>query len=129
MGEFLLDTHTLLWWLNDDPALSRPAANAIGDPANTIYVSAASIWEIATKVRIGKLTDNSQIVARMPSLLQAEKFTGLPIGLEHARMAGSMAGQHRDPFDRMLAAQASLDGLTLISNDRAFDGFDIDRLW
>lgn len=125
----LLDTHALLWWLDGDPQLSETARAAIGEMQNLVYVSAGSAWEIATKVRIGKLPGAVEVAERLPEILTEQAFAALPIGLEHARRAGRLPGAHRDPFDRMLIAQAQIEGLTLVSNESLFDTFGIIRLW
>lgn len=125
----LLDTHALLWWLNGDMRLSLPARGAIADQQTVVLVSAASAWEIATKVRIGKLAGAVYVIEHLPEILADQSFLHLPISLDHARRAGLMAGVHRDPFDRMLIAQAQIDGLTLVSNEVLFDTFGVQRLW
>ena len=127
--DLLLDTHALLWWLDGDPDLSAPARQAIGDPGNAVLVSAASAWEIATKVRIGKLPDAVYVAEHFAQILDDQSFRDLPITVAHARRAGSMPGEHRDPFDRMLIAQAQIEGLTLVSNETLFDRFGVQRLW
>ena len=95
----LLDTHALLWWLDGDERLSKAARQAIADPKATIFVSAASAWEIATKVRIGKLPGAIEVADRLSSILADQSFKPLAIGIEHARRAGLMPGEHRDPQD------------------------------
>ena len=125
----LLDTHTLLWWLGGDDALSAVAREAIGEAGNDIFVSTASVWEIATKHRIGKLPGAAAIVGDLGGALAEQGFMELPIGLRHGQVAGSLAGAHRDPFDRMLIAQAMLENLVLVSNELAFDAFGVVRLW
>ena len=125
----LLDTHTLLWWLGGDGALSAVAREAIGEAGNDIFVSAASGWEIATKHRIGKLPGAAAIVGDLGGALAEQGFMELPIGLRHGQVAGSLAGAHRDPFDRMLIAQAMLENLVLVSNELGFDAFGVVRLW
>jgi PIN domain nuclease of toxin-antitoxin system len=125
----LLDTHALLWWLDGDERLSTSARQAIADPKATIFVSAASAWEIATKVRIGKLPGAIEVADRLSSILADQSFKPLAIGIEHARRAGLMPGEHRDPFDRMLIAQAQIELLCLVSNEKCFDSFGIKRLW
>jgi PIN domain nuclease of toxin-antitoxin system len=125
----LLDTHALLWWLNGDMRLSLPARGAIADQQTVVLVSAASAWEIATKVRIGKLAGAIYVIEHLPEILADQSFLHLPISLDHARRAGLTAGVHRDPFDRMLIAQAQIDGLTLVSNEVLFDTFGVQRLW
>jgi PIN domain nuclease of toxin-antitoxin system len=125
----LLDTHALLWWFTDDPQLSDTARRAILDPANDIAVSAASAWEVATKVRLGKLPHAEAALPRWRELLAADGFDRAPIRQEHGLRAGSYASTHRDPFDRILAAQAELDDYVLGTLDAAFAGFPVRTLW
>ncbi|WP_297917502.1 type II toxin-antitoxin system VapC family toxin [Metallibacterium sp.] len=126
----LLDTHALLWWLTDDARLSVPARQAIGDEQNTIYVSAASIWEISTKQRIGKMPHLTQdFVLRLPDVLAEERFTELAVSARHALRAGLHSAAHRDPFDRMLAAQAEIELAALVSSDESMVEFGIPLLW
>jgi PIN domain nuclease of toxin-antitoxin system len=128
-ARLLLDTHALLWWLDGDEHLSLPAREAIADHQTVVLVSAASVWEIATKIRIGKLAGAIHVVEHLPEILDSQDFYHLPISLDHARRAGLMPGAHRDPFDRMLIAQAQIEGLTLVSNETLFDTFGVARLW
>ena len=125
----LLDTHALLWWLAQPDRLSPAAHGAIADPGNRVHVSAASGWEIATKVRLGKLPAASELLNDLAQLLVAQGFELLPITLLHGLHAGSYPMAHRDPFDRLLAAQAELDGLTLVSLDPALEAFPCCLLW
>ena len=125
----LLDTHALLWWLFDDPKLSARARDCIRSPASDVYVSSASAWEVATKLRLGKLPEAREAAEQLPALIRRARFTPLPITLEHAHRAGNLPAVNRDPFDRMLAAQASLEGLSLVTLDPAFALFDVQTLW
>ena len=125
----LLDTHALLWWLDGDKRLSKPARDFIGEEANAIFVSAASAWEIATKVRIGKLPGAVEVASDLARCLTSQGFTELPISLADGARAGSLPGPLRDPFDRMLIAQAQALDVALISNETVFDGYGIRRLW
>jgi PIN domain nuclease of toxin-antitoxin system len=126
----LLDTHAFLWWVFADPKLSRHARTAIDDDVeNDVFLSAASAWEIATKHRIGKLPDAHVVANDIPGTLAAEGFNQLAISVRHAQRAGNLVGHHQDPFDRMLIAQAILEDLTLVSNERAFDAYGVSRLW
>ena len=127
--ELLLDTHALLWWLAEPDRLSPAAHQAISDPANRVHVSAASGWEIATKVRLGKLPATSELLDDLPQLLAAQGFETLPVTLLHGLHAGRYSMAHRDPFDRLLAAQAELGGLTLVSLDPALQSFPCNLLW
>ena len=125
----LLDTHALLWWWTDDPRLSATARAAIADESNEVFVSAASAWEVATKHRLGKLKEVPQAMARFAELVTADGFTPLPIDHRHALRAGSNPQEHRDPFDRMLAAQSEIEDLTLVTCDAALAAFGGKRLW
>lgn len=125
----LLDTHALLWWWLDDPRLSRRAHAAIGDEDNEILVSAASAWEISTKARIGKFGDLPDATRRFSELLAADGFLSLPVTHAHALKAGSWESDHRDPFDRMLAAQSRLEGLPLVTADPALAAYEGKRFW
>jgi PIN domain nuclease of toxin-antitoxin system len=126
---FLLDTHALLWWLAEPDRLSPAAHTAIADATARIVVSAASGWEIATKVRLGKLPAAVELLSDLPELLAAQGFELLPIQLLHGLRAGSYPMAHRDPFDRLLAAQAELANLTLVSLDPALQPFPCQVLW
>jgi PIN domain nuclease of toxin-antitoxin system len=125
----LLDTHAFLWWLSGDEALSVGARTAIAAEENSIFVSAASAWEIMTKHRIGKLSGVAAIVLGLDLAIADQGFVGLAISVRHAQVAGGLPGPHRDPFDRMLVAQAMLENLTLVSNERPFDAYGVARLW
>ena len=125
----LLDTHALLWWLADDPALSAPALRLISDPANTMLVSAASAWEVATKVRIGRLPTAVQLVADFEGWLKRERFDPLGVSVDHAIRAGQLPGPHKDPFDRMLIAQALAENVPLVSDETIFDSYAVRRVW
>jgi PIN domain nuclease of toxin-antitoxin system len=125
----LLDTHAFLWWLAGDRKLPRRAREAIADPDEEVLVSAVSAWEITTKYRIGKLPGASAIVSDIAGAIASQAFTSLAITVVHAQRAGTLVGDHRDPFDRMLIAQARSEDLTLVSNEALFDAFGVTRLW
>lgn len=125
----LLDTHALLWWLDGDRRLSPKARSALADDSNTVLVSAASAWEIATKVRIGKLPGAVDVAADVAGIVRGQGFEALEITLVHAQRAGGLPGTHRDPFDRMLIAQAHLENLPLVSDDAVFDEYGVTRFW
>jgi PIN domain nuclease of toxin-antitoxin system len=125
----LLDTHALIWWLAGDPALSPRASEAIANEANPVAISAASAMEIATKVRIGKLPDAALLAQDFESIIAAQGFDELPITPRHARLAGAMNIAHKDPFDRLLIAQAQAEDMVLVSNEALFDGFAVRRIW
>jgi PIN domain nuclease of toxin-antitoxin system len=119
----LLDTHVLLWWRLQEP-LAPPAADAIADPRNDVFVSAASIWEAEIKAAAGKLRLGVDLVEQVSDA----RFRGLPIELQHGVAAARLPPHHRDPFDRMLIAQAKAEGLTLVSRDPVFGAYGIPLL-
>ena len=114
MKRLLLDTQTLLWWLADDPRLGKEARSAISESRNDVYVSAASNWEISIKKSVGKLAAPDDI----DRVVEEEGFIKLPITLFHGDQAGMLPKHHKDPFDRMLVAQAQAEGLIMITSDR-----------
>jgi len=125
----LLDTHALLWWLLDSPELSRAAAAAISAPEQRVLVSAATAWELGTKYRIGKLPEAQDIVANLPQYLRKQRFEVLPISVEHALAAGQLPGPHRDPFDRMLMAQAQIERAGVVTVDPVFKDYGLAVVW
>lgn len=125
----LLDTHALLWWLAGDDRLTLRARSVIADRRHEIVVSAASAWEIATKHRIGKLPGAGPLAVDFAREIERQGFTPLDISLDHAQSAGALPGAHRDPFDRMLIAQARDERLALVSRETAFDDYGITRIW
>ena len=127
--QLLLDTHALLWWLAEPDRLSPAAYAASRDPATSVVVSAASGWEIATKVRLGKLPAARELLDDLPGLLAAQGFQLLPITLQQGLHAGGYPMPHRDPFDRLLAAQAEHAKLTLVTVDPALEAFPCRLLW
>jgi len=127
MKGYLLDTQVFLWWLSDDSRLGKVARNIIADPDKTIYVSAASAWEIAIKKALGKL----KAPAELAEILEEEGFLELPILFRHAEYLEKLPWHHKDPFDRILIAQALAENLILITADRKFElyGISLVRLW
>ncbi|MBM4213787.1 MAG: type II toxin-antitoxin system VapC family toxin [Gammaproteobacteria bacterium] len=125
----LLDTHTLLWWWTDSPRLSGTAREVIAGPENEVFVSAASIWEMRTKQRLGKLSLLPDLGVHVGEFLQKSRFTVLDIGWRQALAAGGYPAEHRDPFDRMLAAQSALEALPLVTRDPVFSAFGNPCLW
>ena len=125
----LLDTHAFLWWIADSGRLSGPARTVIADELNDIVVSAASAWEIATKFRIGKLPGCEAVAVDVAGHIAGQGFEEVAIGVAGAERAGRLPGPHRDPFDRMLAAQALARELPVVSVDPVFDRFGVIRLW
>jgi PIN domain nuclease of toxin-antitoxin system len=126
---YLLDTHALLWWWTDDPQLSAHARSLIADEGHEIFVSAASAWEIATKHRLGKLPEANGAMPRFNELIQADGFRHLPVSYLHALKAGAYPHVHRDPFDRMLAAQSEIEALPLVTCDSALAAFGTRMIW
>lgn len=124
----LLDTHTLLWWLSDDRALTRTARSVIADTSNALFVSAASAWEIATKVRLKKL-QASELVEDFYGYMERDGFQLLSISVEHGIRAGLLPGPLKDPFDRMFIAQSQTENLPIIGNEAAFEAYGIRRIW
>ena len=120
----LLDSHVIIWWLENPSELTPAARAAIADPANEAYVSSASIWEIGLKATKGKL----RIAAEFPALLRGDGFVDLPIHARHAERTLSMPAHHGDPFDRMLVAQALEENLTLVSRDRWIPAYGVPHL-
>ena len=126
---YLLDTHVFLWWLFDDPKLSSISQSIIRDPKNIICISSASAWEIATKYRLGKLPEAGEVATDIIGWIQKACFESMPITTEHAQLAGSWRVNHRDPFDRMLAAQSKIESSVLVTIDKAFELFEIEKIW
>ena len=125
----LLDTHTLIWWMTDNPLLSGNARAAIEGSANQPFVSAVSAWEIATKVRLGRLPAATDLVQNFVEDLKERGIEILPVSAQHGLRAGLLPGPHKDPFDRMLLAQAEAEGVPIVSNDLALDGYGVPRIW
>lgn len=126
---YLADTHALIWYLTGSQMLPVSARATIEDDAHDILVSAATAWEITTKHRLGKLPDVAMIASDVEGALTRQGFRPLSISMKHAELSGRLPGPHRDPFDRMLIAQALTDNLILISNETRFDAFGVQRLW
>jgi PIN domain nuclease of toxin-antitoxin system len=126
--EVLLDTHAVIWWFEGATGLSKRASSIIASSSNLILISAAVGWELAIKVNIGKFNTPS-LVQELSQLVEREGFAELPISLEHAVRAGLLPLHHRDPFDRLLVAQAQAMGAPILSADRALDAYDVRRIW
>ena len=127
--DLLLDTHAFLWWLDGDRRLSKAVRQFIEQRQGDVFVSAATAWEVTTKVRIGKLPGAVEVASDFLDALASQEFIGLDVTVAHAHRAGSMAGRVRDPFDRMLIAQAAIEDMALASNERTFDAYGVRRLW
>lgn len=124
----ILDTHIFLWWLFDDPRLSASLRTGLIDVDRKILVSSASVWEIATKHRLGKLPQAGAVARNVPDWILKAGFSPLPISPSHAQLAGAWEHPHRDPFDRMLAAQAKIEGLPLATDDPVLKSFEIETV-
>lgn len=125
----LLDTHAFLWWIRDDPRLSPRSAALIADGANQVHVSAASVWEIAVKARLGRVEVPEPVDRFLVAQLQANAFLPLPIHFRHALGLAALPDVHRDPFDRILVAQAIAEDLTLVSGDRILRDYPVAVEW
>ena len=127
--KLLLDTHAFLWWLAGNRQLSPAARRAVEDTSNDVVVSAATAWEITTKHRVGKLSEAEPVALDVTGSIASQGFDELAITVEDAERAGRLPDTHRDPFDRMLIAQALAHNLTVVSVDAVFDGYGVSRLW
>jgi len=126
---FLLDTHTFLWWITDDPHLSERARQVISDPENDIFLSAASGWEMAIKTQLGKLQLPDHFEQFIAEQLFRNNITSLPVMMSHALHVQSLPLHHRDPFDRLLIAQSQLEKMSIITTDSAFADYDVEIVW
>ena len=127
----LLDTHAFLWWVTPESKIPRRASEMIGDKANEIYISVATGWEIAIKKKLRRLEVPDDLSGFMASQIAKNGFRVLPIAMEHALETFALPDSpgHRDPFDRLLAAQAKVENLAIVSADRHFDGYGVERVW
>ncbi len=127
--KLLLDTHTFLWFIGDKPNLSSEAIAHINDVNNDLFLSIASVWEMAIKVRLGKLQVPQPFEPFITNQLKRNRISSLDITIAHTALIATMALHHRDPFDRLLIAQAMVEQVPIISGDEAFDAYGISRLW
>jgi PIN domain nuclease of toxin-antitoxin system len=125
VNRLLVDTHALLWWLIDDAGLSQTAREALSDPVNDVLVSTASVWEIAIKRALGKLGAPDDL----PEHIEAQGFGWLAVQAEHAWRVGDLPTHHRDPFDRLLVAQALVEQIPIVSADARFAAYGVDTRW
>ncbi len=125
----LLDTHAFLWFVLNDPRLSETARGLLSDPNNDVLLSPASYWEIAIKVRLGKYQVPGSFEDFMTDQIVRNQFTVLPIAVSHAAVVAGLPFHHRDPFDRLLIAQAMTESVPIVSIDAEFDAYGIQRLW
>jgi PIN domain nuclease of toxin-antitoxin system len=121
----LLDTHALVWALAEPERIAEAARREIADSANDVYVSAATAWEIAIKVGLGKLAVAPDLKDWLPDQLSAARFVPLPVSVAHALGVERLPRHHRDPFDRLLIAQAVVEGMTIVTRDRIFDRYSV----
>lgn len=129
MRGLLLDTQALLWFLLDDSRLSANAREAIVAPDGQVFISPASLWEIAIKVSLGKYELPMPFAAFWEAQLPANDFTLLPISVSHAEQVAKLPFYHRDPFDRLIIAQARVQGIPVVGNDTTFDHYQVKRIW
>lgn len=127
--KLLLDTHAFLWWIGDDRRLSQPARGAIADPGNEVSFSAASAWELAIKAGLGRIEMDDPLGPFLEEQTKRNGFRVLPVLLGHAVAVAELPPHHRDPFDRLLVAQALAEGMTLVSGDRALRKYEAPVLW
>ncbi len=127
--KLLLDTHTFLWWITDDPQISAKALELMGDSQNDLYWSAASTWEVAIKYALGRLPLPNAPAIFLPAELGKNRIESLPIVDTHAFQAGLLPRHHRDPFDRMLVAQAQVETLGIVSNDTKIRLYNVNVYW
>jgi PIN domain nuclease of toxin-antitoxin system len=121
----LIDSHALVWWFENSPALSIPARNAIADPSNEVLISVAAVWELMIKVSTGKLS----LPADIERMVVGEGFAVLPISFVHLRGIPALLRIHRDPFDRMMIAQALAEGIPIATSDRVFAAYGVQIVW
>jgi len=125
----LLDTHSFLWFVGGDARLSAPAQQTIEDLSNEIFISTASLWEIAIKVNLGKLDLGAPYEQFVPAELQRQKIAVFPIAVAHLSVVARLPLHHRDPFDRLIIAQALTEGMPVITVDEVFDDYGVQRIW
>ncbi len=126
MKSYLLDTHILLWWLCNSPRLSTQIQKLIADPSNEIYISPASVWEASIKRTLGKLEfDNEELLTAIDS----SGFREIAVTVRHGLIAGGLPRYHEDPFDRMLIAQAQVEGFSIITHDAKFKHYNVPIIW
>ena len=123
-----MDTNALLWWLADSDRLAQAAREVLSSPDNVVYVSAVTAWEIAIKVAIGRLPVPPNVASWLPRQMEINRLAPLPITIGHAALVETLPPHHRDPFDRLLIAQARAGGLTLMSGDSVFSRYDVDLI-
>ena len=125
----LLDTHAYLWWIAGSDRLSAAANDAVTNSGNEVFFSAASAWEIATKHRLGRLPEAQPVIQNILTSIESVGFEELPISVRGGELAGSLPNYHQDPFDCIIIAQALIRNLAIVSNERIFDRYGINRIW
>jgi len=125
----ILDTHAFLWWVIDSPELSQSARSVMGDSTNELYLSAASGWEIAIKTKLGRLEIAGDLEKLIPEQMVLNAISGLPVQMSHALHVFKLPDLHRDPFDRILIAQARLEEIPIITRDSAISQYDVETIW
>lgn len=125
----LLDTHAFLWWVNDDEHLAASVRHLMADATNTLYLSAASAWEIAVMVKIGRLRFSQPLERFMSNQMARNNIVSLPIHVRHTLHTFNLPLLHRDPFDRILVAQCQLEKYVLLTNDSIIQQYDVDSIW
>jgi PIN domain nuclease of toxin-antitoxin system len=125
----LLDTHVFLWWNQADPRLSRRVRQLLSDPENSLFLSVASAWEMTLKVQSGKLGLPAATAVYIPARLKHYRMDALPVTLEHVLAASTLPAHHRDPFDRMLVAQAQVERLPIVTHDFQVGKYDVETIW
>lgn len=125
----LLDTHAFLWWVADDPRLSAPARRSIGAPRNEVFFSAVSAWEIVLRGSLGKTSLPESPDRFVPEQLRDNAFVALPVTVSHALAVGRLPNVHRDPFDRLLIAQAIVEGLRIVTRDEQISKYAVPVIW
>jgi PIN domain nuclease of toxin-antitoxin system len=127
--KLLLDTHTVIWWVDQDQLLSPTAHSVLADPANDLLLSAGTIWEVAIKVGLAKLSLSLPYGQWFSQAIADLEATILPVTVEYADVQAQLPSHHRDPFDRLLVAQAMVENVPLVSTDTIFDQYGISRVW
>jgi PIN domain nuclease of toxin-antitoxin system len=127
--KLLFDTHALIWWFEGSVKFSPKARDVIDEGGGTLLVSVVSAFEMTTKHRLGKLNQVTELLDHLPNYLDRQGFEILPLSLAHAELGGKLPFDHRDPFDRLLIAQAQIEQAILVSNETLFDSFGVRRLW
>lgn len=125
----LLDTHAFLWWLTDNPELSKGARSVIGDSTNELYLSAASGWEIAIKAKLGRLEIAGDPEKLIPEQMALNAIDGLPVQMSHALHVFQLPDLHRDPFDRILIAQSRVEEIPIITRDPVISQYEVETIW